>query len=218
MNTPLIEKTIQPKWTKHLRWLLPVAIVGALLFLVIKPTAPIPVAVPVSAIVEVPRIELELRSARLYRIGATNPFHGWLVEFHRSGSRLSRSAVTNGQLHGLSQGWHTNGQLQVNEQFVEGVSQGRRTKWSAGGAKLSEASIVDGQLHGTYRRWHENGTLAEQIEFRAGQPEGVSLAYFESGFLKARAASRDGQVIKQEQWKDGQMNARFATAEAFLGL
>lgn len=215
-NTPRVEEKVQRKWTRHLLWLLPVAAVGALCF-IIKPTAPFPPSVIVPVAVEASRAELELRSARLYRLGASNTFNGWLVEFHKDDSPRSRSAITNGQLHGLSQGWHTNGQLQVSEQFVEGVSQGTRTKWSAGGAKLSEAAIVNGQFHGTYRRWHENGALAEQVEFSAGQPEGVSLAWFESGFLKARAASRAGQVIKQEHWKDGEMNASSAMAATAPG-
>ena len=210
-NTPSVEIMIQRQWTRHLRWLLPVVAVGALLFF-IRPTKPVRVVAPLPATVEVLRAGLELRSARLYRIGASNTFNGWMVEAHQDGTPRSRSAITNGQLHGWSQGWHTNGQLQVTECFVEGVSQGSRTKWSAAGVKLSEAAIVNGQLHGTYRRWHENGALAEQVEFSAGQPEGVSLAWFESGFLKARAASRAGQVIQQERWKDGEMNASSAMA------
>lgn len=71
---------------------------------------------------------------------------------------------------------------------------------------------MNGQLHGTYRRWHENGGMAEQVDFNAGRPEGIALAYFECGFLKARAASHAGQVIKQEHWKDGEMNASSAIA------
>lgn len=54
--------------------------------------------------------------------------------------------------------------------------------------------------------------MAEQVEFNAGRPEGIVLAYFASGFLKARAASHAGQVIKQEHWKDGEMNASSAIA------
>jgi hypothetical protein len=171
------------------------------------PPVPSPVPSSATAPVEVPIAQLELRSGRLHRVGAANPFSGLMVEHYPDGALRSRSAVTNGLLHGLSQGWHTNGQFQVAEHFKEGVSHGLRTKWYASGAKLSEATIVEGKLHGRFRRWHENGALAEEVPFTDGQSDGVALAYFESGFLKSRSEMGSGQVVTQRFWKDGEQRA-----------
>ena len=117
----------------------------------------------------------------------------------------SRSVVSNGVLHGLSEGWHTNGVRQVAEYFVSGVSEGVRVKWYPDGAKLSEAAIAGGKLNGTFRRWHENGRLAEQIELRADQPHGESVAYHPSGFLKTRLRMDRGQLVTTESFKDGEV-------------
>lgn len=162
----------------------------------VESTAVVPVAIS--------RTNLVLVAGRLCMVGQTNAFAGLMFEHSAGGSLRSRSAVTNGLLHGLSEGWHTNDQLQVSEHFREGISHGLRTKWYSNGVKLSEGGIIDGKFHGTFRRWSENGILAEQIEFADGQPHGLSLAWYPSGFLKARVKMKDGKIIEQATWKDGE--------------
>lgn len=177
----------------------------AIIFVLLRPTPDAPQGSPSTALsAEVPRARLELRSDRLYQIGATNPFNGWMVESYPDGARRSRSAVTNGLLHGLSEGWHTNGQLQIVEHFTNGVSHGLRAKWHSDGTRASETTIVNGKIHGTFRRWHENGALSEEMEMKSGQAEGMARAYFASGFVKSRITLRDGKVVEQKFWKDGE--------------
>jgi antitoxin component YwqK of YwqJK toxin-antitoxin module len=159
-------------------------------------TAPLP---------EVHRKNLELRAGRWYEPGQTNGFTGVLLDTYDDEALRSRSTVSNGALHGLSQGWHTNGQQQVEEHFQAGTSHGVRTKWYEDGTKLSEAMIVDGKLHGTFRRWHPNGSLAEEVVMKQGEPEGISRAYYPSGFLKAEAHLLGGRVLERQSWRDGEL-------------
>ena len=155
------------------------------------------------AAAEAARTNLVLQDNRLHLRGRSTPFSGWMVEHYASGTLRSRSSLSNGLLHGLSQGWHTNGQLQVEEHFVAGTSHGVRTKWYPGGAKLSEATIADGKLNGPFRRWHENGALSEQVDFVADRPDGVALAYHPDGSLKAEVLTQAGKPIEQRSWKQG---------------
>lgn len=150
------------------------------------------------------RTNLVLVAGRLCLSGESNAFTGLMLEHSADGALRSRSSVSNGLLHGISEGWHTNGQLQVTENFKEGVSHGLRTKWHPNGTRLSEAVIVDGKLHGPFRRWSESGAPAERAEFVSGQPNGIAVAYFASGFLKTRAKMKDGKVLEQTSWKDGE--------------
>ena len=154
--------------------------------------------------VEIFRTNLVLADGRLRRASDSNVFTGFMVEKNPDGSFRSRTSVSNGLLNGISQGWFTNGHLQVSENFKDGVSHGVRTKWYADGQKQSEASIVDGEIQGTFRRWHPNGVLAEQAEFVANKPAGTSVAYFPSGCLKARVVMKDGKPAEQTFWKDGE--------------
>jgi antitoxin component YwqK of YwqJK toxin-antitoxin module len=157
------------------------------------------------ALAEVARANLQLRDGRLYQVGRTNPFTGFMVEFYPHHAPLSRSVLSNGLLNGLSEGWYTNGQIQVREYFTNGVSHGFREKWHENGKKMSEANIVEGKIEGTFRRWHDNGQLAEQIEMKQGAPDGAAAAYYPSGCLKARTRAQAGKVIDQKIWNDGEM-------------
>jgi antitoxin component YwqK of YwqJK toxin-antitoxin module len=141
------------------------------------------------------------------RRGKTNVFTGILLNNYDNGALKSRSVVSNGLLHGLSIGWHTNGQQQIEEHYVAGISHGLRTKWHPNGAKHSEGAMVRGKLQGAFHRWHDDGSVAEVIEMEAGQPNGLSLAYYPSGFLKARARLAQGKVIEQTFWKDGEVRS-----------
>ena len=156
---------------------------------------------------EAARGELILRENRLYRRGEAQPFSGAMVEHYPNRNLQSRSLIVNGVLHGLSEGWHTNGQIQVREFFREGGSHGLRTKWHPNGTNLSEVRVVNGKLDGVFLRWHENGALAERVPMRAGQPDGTSESFYPSGFLKARATLREGRLVAQQHWPDGERKA-----------
>ncbi|MBC8002466.1 MAG: toxin-antitoxin system YwqK family antitoxin [Opitutaceae bacterium] len=155
--------------------------------------------------------ELSLREGRLYRAGETVGFTGLMLETYEGGVQKSRTSISNGLIHGLSEGWHTNGQLQVSEVFKEGKSHGIRTKYYSNGTNLSQATIVDGRIEGQFRRWHENGRLAEQIDMKDGVPHGVSLTYFPSGYLRAQTVLSNGATVTQKFWRDGQVKESPAT-------
>jgi antitoxin component YwqK of YwqJK toxin-antitoxin module len=148
--------------------------------------------------------DLILREERMYLAGESGPFTGIMVERYGPGEVRSRSALAGGVLHGLSEGWHTNGVLQVREYFRDGVSHGLRTKWGPDGQKLSEATIEQGRITGTFRRWHSNGALAEEIEMVDNEPRGLSRAYYSSGGLKLQARVENGVVLERQSWEESE--------------
>ena len=188
-----------------------VLVLGAVLFLVVPGRR-----ASTTPLLEVHRKNLEMRAGGWYPPGQKIGFTGILLDTYDDGAVKSRSAVSNGLLHGLSQGWYTNGQEQVEEHFVAGISHGLRTKWHANGQKLSEVEIVNGKLHGTFRSWNENGKPAEEVELRDGQPDGLSKAYFPSGFIKAQVTLRNGTVVTQKFWKDGEYREATASGASQL--
>lgn len=208
MSQSLQNQTRRPK-TKWAFSLLALALLaGAVTMLLPWLLAPkLPIESTAVAPAAISRTNLVLVAGRLCLAGETNAFSGIMIDHQTDGMLRSRSAVTNGLLHGLSEGWHTNGQLQVTEHFKAGVSHGPRTKVYADGTKLSEAAIVDGQLHGPFRRWHENGALAEEMEMNHGQPDGIAKAYFANGTLKSECTLRNGKVVEQKFRKNDESNA-----------
>jgi antitoxin component YwqK of YwqJK toxin-antitoxin module len=159
---------------------------------------------PQHAIEEASPGSLQMREGRWYCHGGVEPFTGILCDYYANGARKSRSAVSNGFLEGVSEGWHTNGQKQITEFYRAGISHGTRTKWHETGSKLSEVTVVDGKLEGTFYRYYEDGQLAESITLRNGLPDGPSCSYYPSGFLKVEARLANGRLIEQKLWNDGE--------------
>ena len=147
-------------------------------------------------------MEVERKGGLLVRKGTTEAFNGWLTDAYASGVLRSRSFVSNGILHGLSEGWHTNGVPQVRESFVNGRSEGTVTKWSIDGSLHSVATTQAGVLEGRFQRWHTNGTLAEEMEMRRGEPHGTARSWYPSGNPKAEVVLDAGQVVSRRYWDD----------------
>jgi antitoxin component YwqK of YwqJK toxin-antitoxin module len=136
--------------------------------------------------------------------GRTNLFAGVMVAHYPGGLLMSRSVVSNGQLSGLSEGWFTNRQMQIQEYYRNNVSDGLRKRWYPNGQKMSEATIVRGTIQGTFRRWHINGKPAEEISMRDGRPDGVGRVYYESGCLKEEIELHAGKEVHRTSYKDGE--------------
>lgn len=151
------------------------------------------------------RSALELRDGILHEKETGKPFSGVLTESYPDGAPLSRSELVDGRLHGVSEGWYANRQIQVREHFVRGIASGERIKWHPNGIVQSRANIANGQWEGIFRRWHENGALAEEVPMRQGRPVGTSRSYYPSGCLQSQVTLQDGAVKEQRFWKDGEV-------------
>ncbi len=191
--------------TRSLAWVLGLIALGVLAVLPTvfrrePPATPVP---PELARVDASQL-IRMDGRLVFRDDTNRTFTGWMTEAYPDGTPKSQSQVSLGSLNGISEGFHTNGVLQVREHFVDGISEGLIQKWHPDGARLSEGVARNGQLEGTFRRWHPNGVLAEEITLRQGQPEGPSRAWFPSGSLKADVELKNGQVVRQTFWNDGE--------------
>lgn len=150
-------------------------------------------SVPVNE--EVGMDRLVLREGRWMKTDETNAFTGMMVEFYPDGTLQSRSAVSNGLLHGASEGWYTNGVLAIREVFVAGKSHGTRTKWNVMSHRIAETTISQGQIHGYHREWHTNGTLALEVTMSQGKPHGLSRKWSPDGSLAGQWTLSNGAVV-----------------------
>jgi hypothetical protein len=155
------------------------------------------------ALASAPRFRLETRGGRLFRIGESMAFSGWVTDHYTNGAVRLRTGVAEGRLHGVSEGWHENGALELREHFEKGVPHGTRATWHANGQKRSEGQLVMGRQQGMYRQWDEEGRLMAEAEFAAGKPHGLSRAWHPSGCLKAEALMRHGEIEVRHVYPDG---------------
>jgi antitoxin component YwqK of YwqJK toxin-antitoxin module len=153
-------------------------------------------------VIAVNRIQLEVRSGQFYRPGSTIPFTGWMLDHFPDGKVSLRSAVVNGRLEGMSEGWFTNGVRQIQEHFRHGLPEGIRRTWHGNGRKRSEGHLLSGLQHGLYRLWDDQGNLLVEAEFADGKAHGLSLAWYPSGFLQAEAMMRHGEIQSRHNYVD----------------
>lgn len=152
--------------------------------------------------ISINREQLRIRSGQFYSPDSTTPFTGWMLDHYPGGELSLRSAVINGRLHGLSEGWFTNGVRQLREAFHSGIPEGPRTTWHPNGRKRSEGTLRAGLQQGTYRQWDEQGQQIVAAEFLDGKAHGISLAWHASGFLKAEALMNHGEIEVRRAYPD----------------
>jgi antitoxin component YwqK of YwqJK toxin-antitoxin module len=134
----------------------------------------------------------------MFASGATEPFTGSVVEYYKNGQLKSKTEVAEGKLQGVSHGYFTNGQMQVEEFFTNGVSHGVRKKWHMNGTLLSEGEIMGGKFHGAFKKYHENGKLAQEVMLSNGVPHGVSRAWDTNGTLLNTVEMRNGEKVGEK--------------------
>ena len=163
------------------------------------PTVESAVGVPMP---EAERTQLVLKEGRLHAGDAV--FTGLMLEHYPDGGLKSRSAVSNGVLQGVSEGWFTNQVRQIEEHFTNGVAHGERTRWNEQGQKVAAATVVEGRIEGTFRRWHGNGVLSEEMSMKRGVVDGLARSWYPSGFLQAEVWMAGGAAKAQRRYKDGE--------------
>ena len=149
-----------------------------------------------SGVETVGRDRLVLREGRWMKTDETNAFTGMMVEFYPDGTMQSRSAVSNGLLHGVSEGWWTNAVLAVRETFREGRSHGLRTKWDIEARRISETDIREGEIEGLHREWHTNGKPSMEVTMARGKAQGVARKWSLEGELAGQWVMSNGVVIQ----------------------
>lgn len=157
------------------------------------------------------RSGLDLREGLLHVQGESQPFTGTLVENYTKDARKLEIPIREGKANGLSRGWFENGQQEVEETFLDGVSHGLRTRWYPDGRKKSEALISAGTMTGRFREWHSNGQKAAEVEMVDGQPHGPAEAWHPSGRLKSRVELDHGTPARKEFFPDTDPVARTET-------
>ena len=145
---------------------------------------------------QVSRKQLVLQQGRLMKTSQTNAFTGLMVELYPDGTLQSRSAVSNGLLHGVSEGWHTNGVLAITEVFVSGTSHGTRTKWDAASNRIAETTISAGQIHGSHREWYTNGQPALEMSMVDGKAQGLARKWNPDASMAGQWVLSNGVVIQ----------------------
>ena len=147
---------------------------------------------------ELPRYRIVMRDGLAYDGQGRRPFTGLVFEKFPGGARQTAIEMRNGKVNGWSRGWFENGKVEVEEYFVDGVSQGTRRRWFDNGQRRSEAQIDHGKLSGLFVEWYDNGQKAVEMTMVDGKPDGVAQSWHRTGALKSRTTLKVGDILEQQ--------------------
>ncbi len=151
---------------------------------------------------ELLRGDLVLQDGKLYARGEREPFTGKVIESYSASRRKLEIEINDGGAHGLSRGWFDNGNLEVEETFLNGVSHGPRTRWHRDGKRKSLAHIRSGKVEDEFLEWHDNGQLATRMTLHEGKPVALVEAWHPSGALKSRIRFENGRQVDSQFFDD----------------
>jgi MORN repeat variant len=101
--------------------------------------------------------------------------------------------------HGPSWSWFEAEWLSTNDNYAEGLKQGRSVRWYRSGIRRQEGEFVHGAREGTWRTFHPNGALAEEARYEHGALDGLRRRFFESGRPSLEASYDHG--IATGRWR-----------------
>ncbi|MBB5369292.1 MULTISPECIES: toxin-antitoxin system YwqK family antitoxin [unclassified Janthinobacterium] len=94
---------------------------------------------------------------------------GVYVSYGANGKVSSRAHLKDGQMHGLSEVFHTNGQLYQRVRFVHDKREGEFVDYAPDGSLRARTVFVHGQPEGWSFESHDNGQVSQKVLYHHGE-------------------------------------------------
>jgi len=111
--------------------------------------------------------------------------HGVRMMYYEGNKKIQTlETYDNGEMVGLFEEYHLNGQVAFSGIFTDGAMEGVFKKYSESGQLIEEVTFVDSEENGPFKEYHLNGQLAAEGAYRNGDNEdGPLKLYNENGEL-----------------------------------
>ncbi len=121
------------------------------------------------------------------------PLDGHVTERFADGARKRDANYRNGRLHGVTQGWHPNGQLDYARTYRDGLEEGVHRGWYSSGRRRFAYRYHRGVADGMSEQWYESGQAYTRFQYEDGQELGQQQMWNGDGTLRANYVIRDGR-------------------------
>lgn len=89
------------------------------------------------------------------------------ITFYPNGHKHSETPLLpDGRIHGFSRMWFDGGQLFFEDEYKNGLRDGKSLMFFYDGTKCSEINYSKGRRHGEYKIWNKNGSFHDDAFFR----------------------------------------------------
>jgi len=114
--------------------------------------------------------------------------HGVRMMYYEGDKKIKTlENYDNGEMKGLFEEYHLNGQVSFSGMFVEGSMEGVFKKYSESGQLIEEVTFADSEENGPFKEYHLNGQLAAEGAYKHGDNEDGQLKLYDE----------DGELIKE---------------------
>jgi len=116
------------------------------------------------------------------------------IGYHPNGQLQFKYPLLNGEMDGVCQCWHENGQLGVYEVYENGKKHGLRKEWYPNGNLKSQLGYYNGLPFGSHKSWYETGQISLEESYARGVPHGKRTKYYSNGILKFTGSFENGRA------------------------
>ena len=104
---------------------------------------------------------------------------------------------------GFYSSWYSNGQLEYEANYKDGILDGKYKRWYQNGKLESEGKYKNDKKEGLWKRWEENGFYNE-YNYKEGRLEGSHKRWDDNGQICGESNYKNGQLItRKEFYKHG---------------
>ncbi len=123
---------------------------------------------------------------------ATTEKEGKSELFDDNGQLLETAFYKNGQLDGERILYHTSGEIQAIEPYVNGVFTGVFQAFYENKQLELTGKYVNGMMSGEWKRYYDSGELMEIVTFVENEENGPFVEYYKNGKTKTTGAYLEG--------------------------
>ncbi len=133
---------------------------------------------------------------------------GLFTAFYADGSKHREGSYRAGNQHGPQKTWWPNGQLFLDEKYVDGRADGEQIAYAQDGKVIARWTLKMGT--GTMTYWDDEGHKSGETGYVDGRAQGASTSYYPSGKVQTKERFIDGDVDgpSVDFWENGQPRER----------
>ncbi len=84
--------------------------------------------------------------------------------------------------HGKKQEFYSNGQIEIEEEYLNGIRNGKRTIWYPNGTVFCKQNYLGDMLNGKSEWFYPSGQISNEDYYSKGTPYNISRKYYDSTF------------------------------------
>jgi antitoxin component YwqK of YwqJK toxin-antitoxin module len=120
--------------------------------------------------------------------------NGLITFRYEKGEIKSEENYKDGMLDGKKTAWYQNGEIKSEENYKDGKKEGKYSTWYENSQINIETTYEDDKKNGKYTEWYKNGQIKAEKSYKDGKKEGKYSTWYENGQIKSEENYTNGKL------------------------